>query len=195
MDSKNEELLALIARCAIKDQAALKTLYERVSPYLNAVAYRILKSDEMANDVLQEAFIQIWQNASSYRPHMAKPLTWMTSILRYRALDRLDKEKRHQQHFQSSDDDDDIFNSIPASPNSTPESTVLSTQMNQHILTCLAGLSEKISGSIKMAYLEGFSREEIADKYETNPNTVKSWLRRGSERLKKCLETKIEMTI
>ncbi|WP_086930390.1 RNA polymerase sigma factor [Agarilytica rhodophyticola] len=194
MDSKNEELVALIARCAIKDQAALKLLYERVSPYLNAVAYRILKSDEMANDVLQEAFIQIWQNADAYRPHMAKPLTWMTSILRYRALDRLDKEKRYQQHIQNDDDSEDIFSTIPANSKSAPESTVQSSQVSQHIMICLGGLSEKIRESIKLAYLEGFSREEIANKYDTNPNTVKSWLRRGSERLKKCLETKIEMT-
>jgi RNA polymerase sigma-70 factor (ECF subfamily) len=88
-------LVDLIARCALRDQRALKQLYEKVSPYLNRVAYNIMKSDDLANDVLQEAFVQIWHNAGDYRPDKAKPLTWLTSITRYRALDRLAKEQRH----------------------------------------------------------------------------------------------------
>jgi len=82
VESKDDELIALIGRCALRDQLALKSLYDRVSPFLNGVAYRILGSDDLSNDVLQEAFIQIWNNASSYRVDKAKPMTWMCSIVR-----------------------------------------------------------------------------------------------------------------
>ena len=83
MTSRDDELIALIARCAIRDQTALKDLFDRLGPYLNSVALRIVRSEDASNDVLQGSLIQIWQNASSYRPHLSKPLTWLTSIVRY----------------------------------------------------------------------------------------------------------------
>ncbi len=194
MEHKDQELVDLIARCALKDQMALKALYERLSGYLNAVAFRILKSDDLANEALQEAFIQIWENASSYRPHKAKALTWITSILRYRALDRLDKEKRYMYKFQAPGEEEDPISTIAADDSMTPESTTMQTQTEGQIVQCLETLADRARQSIKLAYLEGYSREEIAEKLETNTNTVKSWLRRGSERLKRCLEQKIEAT-
>lgn len=188
MDTRDEELADLIARCSLRDQLALKMLYDRIGGYLNAVIFRILKSEEIANEVLQEALIQIWENAGSYRSHLAKPLTWITSIARYRALDRLEKEKRYAQRFQS---DDEIVETFASDEQSTPHNDVQNTQLNQQIHKCLDLLNEQVRGSIKLAYLEGFSRDQIAERLGTKTNTVKSWLRRGAERLKQCLETKI----
>ncbi len=185
-DSRNEELIGLIARCAIKDQAALKILFERIGPYLNAVVYRILKSDDLAKDVLQEAFLQIWTNAATYRPHLANPLTWLASIARYRALDRLDVEQRLRQRFVSADHDYPLHEHV--SPQ-TPEQDVSASQLKFHLNKCLHLLSENIKRSVELAYLYGYSREEIAQQFSTNTNTVKSWLHRGAERLKLCLET------
>lgn len=187
METKDEELVDLLKRCALKDQKALKTLYDRLGPYLNAVAFRILKSAELSNDVLQEAFIQIWSNAASYRPDKSKPLTWMTSILRYRALDRLEKEKKHSDRVV--DDESDSLDKFSATGG--PDEEVYSGQLSQHIDDCLSALNEHVRESIKLAYLYGYAREEIAERFETNANTVKSWLRRGAERLKQCLEAKI----
>ena len=95
MTTKDDELINLIARCALKDEAALKALYDRLSPYLNGVVYRLVHSQALSSEVLQEGFIQVWQHAASYRPHQSKPLTWSTSIMRYRALDQLDHAHRH----------------------------------------------------------------------------------------------------
>jgi len=192
MDSKDDELADLIARCTLRDQASLKQLYALVGSYLMAVAFRIVKSDDIANEVLQEAFIQIWENAASYRPNIARPLTWMTSITRYRALDRLDKEKRRSKHIACTYEEGIPLESLPDSEGMTPESAMLRHQVNSHVMDCMAALNNTLQASIKLAYLEGFSREEIAKKFNTNTNTVKSWLRRGSERLKRCLESKIE---
>lgn len=191
MDTKNQELVDLLARCALRDQKALKVLYDRVSSYLNAVAFRMLKSNDLAGDVLQEAFVQIWENAGSYRPHLAQPLTWMTSIIRYRALDRLDKEKRYAKRFQQVDEDDDAIDSAAACSTQTPDAELQRSQLGQQIDACLNTLSEHARQSVRLAYLEGFSRDEIAIQLNTKANTVKSWLHRGSERLKKCLETKV----
>jgi RNA polymerase sigma-70 factor, ECF subfamily len=183
-DSRDEELINLIARCALRDQAALKRLFDRVSPYLNALALRILKSRELSAEVLQEAFLQIWNNASSYRPQLAKPLTWMASITRYRALDRLDKEMRSQRAISPIEELEDL----PGGDE--PEQSVGASQLRFHLHQCLSTLGDKIKRSIELAYLYGHTREEIAQHFATNTNTVKSWLHRGAERLKLCLEAK-----
>jgi RNA polymerase sigma-70 factor, ECF subfamily len=184
-DDSDNLLINLIARCALRDQAALKQLFERASPYLHVVAWRILRSKELSNDVLQEAFIQIWNNAASYRPHLSKPLTWMASIARYRALDRLEVEKRINTTFSMNISD------IEESPGgSEPDADFGISQLRFHLHQCLTTLGDKIKRSIELAYLFGYSREEIADQLSTNTNTVKSWLHRGAERLKLCLEAK-----
>jgi RNA polymerase sigma-70 factor, ECF subfamily len=185
---QNEELINLIARCAIRDQAALKTLFDRVGSYLNAVVYRIVKSDDIAKDVLQEAFIQIWNNANTYRPHLANPLTWMASIARYRALDRLDAERRLHARFVSADHEISLDEHLSEN---NPETEASLSQLKFHLHRCLMALSDNIKRSVELAYLYGYSREEIAEQFSTNTNTVKSWLHRGAERLKLCLETKV----
>ena len=78
----NEELENLLARCVLKDQAALEQLYQKTAAYLNAVAFRVLGSEEESNDVLQEAFLQIWDNAENFQAAKSNPLTWMASIVR-----------------------------------------------------------------------------------------------------------------
>lgn len=193
MDSKNQELADLLARCTLRDQKALQSLYNKVHRYLYATIYRMLKSQETSEEVLQEAFVQIWENAERYQAHLSQPLTWMTSIARYRALDRLDKDKRYAKRFQENDSEIDIIESTAACNSESPESVLQQTQLGKHIHKCLSGLTDKVQESIKLAYLEGFSRDEIAETLQTNANTVKSWLRRGSERLKKCLEAKVEL--
>lgn len=185
---KDDELVNLIARCALRDQQALKQLYDRLSPWLNGVAFRILKSAELSNDVLQEAFVQIWNNASSYRPDKAKPLTWICSIVRYRALDRLELERKHLDRLVH---DDELHALDKHASNLNIEDSVQQVQINDHIRSCLQELNERIADCIKLAYLFGYSREEIAERFSTPVNTVKSWLRRGSEKLRLCLESKL----
>lgn len=187
MDPKDEELVALIARCAIRDQSALKQLFERVGGYLHAVGYRILQSDELSGEALQEAFVQIWRNAGSYRPDLARPLTWMTSILRYRALDLLARERKHSDHCLPNGEED-ILDQMAG--RQSPEGEAHNWQMRGLLAECLSALNERVRRSIALAYLEGYSREDIALRFDTNVNTVKSWLHRGAERLRRCLEAR-----
>jgi RNA polymerase sigma-70 factor (ECF subfamily) len=193
MDETDKELVALVARCALRDQDALKTLFDRLGPYLNAVAFRILKSEELSNDVLQDAFIQIWLNAASYRPDLARPLTWITSIVRYRALDRLAKERKHQVREFNDEDGGEVCSALCSADD--PEQQAHMDHLQTLIATCMQRLTDNSRRSIQLAYLEGYSREEIANRLQTNVNTVKSWLHRGAERLKQCLEAKTETSI
>lgn len=177
------ELTALIARCAQRDKQALKILYDRCAGYFNAIAFRIVRSHDASNDVLQEAFLQIWHHAESYRSEQARALTWMSSIVRYRAIDRREHDQRLQQHHSWSAADDERVESETA----TPEFHTINAQMHAQLLVCLAQLNAHVQQCIRWAYLDGCSRDEIATRLNTNSNTVKSWLYRGAEALKLCL--------
>lgn len=186
MDPKDEELITLIARSALKDEQAFKSLYERVGAYLNGVALRIVKSPEASNDVLQEAFMQIWTNAGTYRPQVSKPLTWLTSIVRYRALDRLDKDQRLSKREVDADSALEEFIT-----DSSPELDTNRIQHLQHLLACMEILSDQTKRAINLAYVYGYSRVEIAQRLQTNASTVKSWLRRGADKLRTCLQKRM----
>ncbi len=188
MQNQNN-LVELLARCGLRDQSALKELYERTSPYLNRVAFNIVKSDDLSNEILQEAFVQIWNNAGSYRSDKSQPLTWLTSITRYRSLDRLAKEKRHIENRS----DDTELDSLD-SDNNSPEERALHGQEQVDINQCLQTLNERGRNCITLAYIQGYSRSELANKFNTNVNTIKSWLHRGAKRLKECLEYKTQIS-
>lgn len=183
----NEELMDLLARCALRDQKALAALYQKTSAYLNGVAYRIVGSADSSNDVLQESFIQIWNNAANYTPAQGNPTTWMTSIVRYRAIDKLRHEGRHQNRPHQEEEADILLNTASAH---TQEEVYGQYRLNAQLKECLNGLNHKFKQSVELAYLHGYSREELADTLGTNINTVKSWLKRGGAKLKDCMESK-----
>lgn len=182
----NEELVALIALCAVRDQQALKALYQRTGAYLNAVAFRIVRSIDASHDVLQEAFIQIWQNASEFRSEQALALTWLSSIVRYRAIDRRERDQRIASRTLSWTAADDLR---LGDASEQPEQKLLNAQLQAQLQRCLTQLNPRMQTSIRLAYLYGYSRDELARHFDTNVNTIKSWLHRGAEALKLCLQT------
>lgn len=177
-----QTLELLLVKCSMGDQAAFAKLYQLVSSKLNGIAYRILHNRDTANEVLQEAFVQIWRNASEYRADKAEPMTWMGSIVRYRSYDRVKYENRRIEgaHQQA---DIDNFDHIE----SAQKSGVQACEIDQSIAVCLSTLEPNQRKSVLMAYYYGYSREEISNEYNTPVNTIKSWLRRGIERLQQCL--------
>lgn len=184
MDNNRDELLkALVYRCAAQDHSALQTLYDETSAYLNRVAFNIVRSQEWSNDVLQEGFIQIWYNSPRYNEELSAPLTWMSNIVRYRALDKIAYEKRHL----GDADLETIVDSLP-SKDDTPEDAMERSDQQRAFLECMSTLDNRGKRCVQMAYLNGSSREEIAQVFETNTNTVKSWLHRSVKRLSACLK-------
>jgi RNA polymerase sigma-70 factor (ECF subfamily) len=92
-DPNGDILAPLIERIAIHDTAALRELYELTSPRLFGQVIRMLGRREWAEEVLQEAFINIWRFASDYRQSVSAPMAWMVAIVRHRALDYLRQRK------------------------------------------------------------------------------------------------------
>jgi len=177
-----EELTQLLSQCKLGDRQAFSRLYQTAAPRLNGIAYRITRNVDSANEVLQEAFIQIWQNKNDYQPHKSDAFTWLASIVRYRAYDRLRYDKRRHQS------DTVEFDETQLQAIRQNSELMLGAEYSQQALnSCLAKLEQKQSQSILMAYLYGYSREEISAYFDSPLNTIKSWIRRGLGRLQLCL--------
>ncbi|MEZ5507031.1 MAG: sigma-70 family RNA polymerase sigma factor [Gammaproteobacteria bacterium] len=187
-DQQTEEadLLAhLLARIALKDQKALQQLYDKVAARLNGVARKILYDNDLSNDVLQETFLQIWNNAADYRRDQSEPMTWMTSLLRYRTLDKLRSESREQKRRDQFEEVQELFGEETVA---SPMKGLLQGEADSLLQRCLGTLDMMNKNAILMAYYYGYSREDIAIHVGQPINTVKSWLKRGLARLAQCLD-------
>ncbi len=184
IDDRDARLAELLARCALRDQSALRLLYEEVAAKLNGIAFRITRAQDIAEDVLQISFTQIWNDAERYRPDLARPLTWMTSIVRHRALDRLKADRRRSNVI---DDNVELEADELASGDRGPMEHFALSESQGDLRSCLERLSERQQQAVMLAYYYGYSREEIAAKLNSAVGTVKSWLHRGLQRLEQCL--------
>jgi RNA polymerase sigma-70 factor, ECF subfamily len=176
----------LLARVALRDRAALRTLYDAVSPSLFGVAIRIVNRRDRAEEVLQDAFINIWNKAAGYDSATSQPITWMTAIVRNRALDELRRETRNV--AQSLDDEksesaSDIEDSRP-----NPLELLEHAADSLRIRGCLDAIDGPQRQCLALAYYHGLSHSELAQRIGAPIGSVKVWLRRGLQKMKRCLE-------
>lgn len=168
-----------VEACARGDSQALKALYERESRWLLAVANRILRDRDQAHDVLQDAFLQIWQKAGSYQRALGSARGWVYTVVRHRALD---EARRHGRETPAGDDLEALADA--ASLHATEPEQAHDAQALDR---CLQGLEENRRQCILYAFVEGYTHEQIAKALSTPVGTVKSWIRRGLLALKECL--------
>lgn len=164
------------------DRQAFARLYNLSASRLLAISIRILHQREPAEEVLQEAFITIWKKASQYSPERGRPLSWMGTIVRHRAIDQLRSQNREPRSKASLDDviDGNLGSDIATE---TPFD-----QIDEGLRGCLEKLNAKQQKAIVLAYYYGHTHEELASTLDTPLGTVKSWVRRGLLQLKECLD-------
>lgn len=176
-----DQLRQLLAQCSLGDRRAFETLYRSVGPRLHGVALRFMGRADLAEEVLQESFVRIWNNASRYEAHLSAPLTWMINITRNQAIDQL---RKHRDRPLSDLEQDGLADESPSAHEQ------LSSAREAHALNrCLESLDSMQRQSISVAYFHGLSCTELAEHLATPLGTVKSWIRRGMERLRRCLES------
>jgi len=178
---QNEHLIALLASCSDGDDVAFEELYRLSSAHLYGVLLRILRIEALAEEVLQESFVKIWQNCSTYSAQLSNPMTWMTSIARHQALDML--RKRRSRESNENQGMSDFLDSVP----DTSRPYIQISDDASLLIRCLEELPEHTRNCIVRAYCEGYSQEELAQENDTPVNTVKSWLRRGLIALRDCV--------
>ncbi|MDG0025904.1 sigma-70 family RNA polymerase sigma factor [Trinickia sp. Y13] len=181
-------LAALLARVAAEDAAALRTIYEMTSAKLFGVALRILVRREWAEDVLQESFVNIWRYAGDYREPLSAPLTWMAAIVRNRALDYLRRHKAATADGTglTTEWSEALDEMIPGDERDPADSAMMSEQARQ-LSVCMGRLESGQRQAVALAYLRDKSHSEIAQELSVPLGTVKSWVRRGLEKLKICM--------
>jgi RNA polymerase sigma-70 factor (ECF subfamily) len=180
---RSARLMELLARTALADQSAFEQLYRMTSSHLYGVAMRILRESAAAEEVLQESFVNVWHHAGSYVAARSQPLTWLTSIVRNRCLDRL---RKRDVETVNIDDEEHAMAIADRSP--TPLELLLSGAEANSVRRCVETLDAGPKQAIALAFYQGLSHSELARHLKEPLGTVKSWVRRGLERLKACLD-------
>lgn len=176
------ELSSLLLRVAERDTTAFKSVYGATSAKLYGIILRILRRRDIADEVLQEVFVKIWDRASDFNPAIASPITWMATIARNRALDEVRRKRP-----ESIEDHPEIID-VPADDPSAL-SIVMRGEDGRRLADCLARLEAGKRQMVVLAYCDGLSRDELASKYGQPVNTIKTWLRRSLAQLKGCLSS------
>lgn len=179
-----ENYLKLLSATAQGDQKAFAELYRTTAGKLYAISYQMLQRRDWAEDVVQEAFVRIWHSAGDYQQEKGTVLTWMISIARYRALDILRSPQARTRNTSPEDDE----SATAGDDADSPESTLLQKRERVRIDECMDHLGEDQRQAIQLAYFRGYTHGEVCLHLDTPLGSVKSWIRRGLERLKRCLE-------
>jgi RNA polymerase sigma-70 factor (ECF subfamily) len=179
MDSELRQLLAQVAQ---GDRSAFARVYDLVSGRLFGVIGRVLPRAELAEDALQETFVRIWQRSKSYDPSIASPMAWMATIARNQAID-LRRRSAERLAASSSELDETMADDSP-----DPESQAEQAGELRRLQDCMEGLPGERQQMVLLAYRQGFTREELAERFKRPVTTVKTLLRRSLIALKECLD-------
>jgi len=172
---------ALLRACAGGSRAALHALYEADGPLMLAVARRIVRQREIAEDVVHEAFVNIWRRADSFDPARGSARAWMIAVARNAALNSLRKSARTVATAEP-------VGAAVVDPAPDPQTVLERLRDDDALRACLEILDEDKRRAILLAYMEGLTHTEIAERTAAPVGTVKSWIRRGLIALRSCLE-------
>lgn len=172
--------LQIIRKLQSGEKNALGELYDRHSPLMYGTALRILRTSSDAEDALQDAWVQVWNGVGSYDPGRGSVASWLVTIARTRALDRyrsLASKRRVQAELEAA----------PAPESNDPREDVTRIGLREKVAAALGGLDPKTRQVLEIAYFEGLSQTEIAERLKTPLGTVKYWTRQGLMQLRDVL--------
>ncbi|MEP6875738.1 MAG: sigma-70 family RNA polymerase sigma factor [Burkholderiales bacterium] len=193
---RSVELSGLLSRTGLGDRAAFATLYERTSAHLLGVVMRIQRDRALAEDILQEVYVNVWRAAQSFDAAQSQPLTWLTSVARNRAIDSL--RRAHAQPLlktnvttTNDDEETDVYDTV--ADDAPGPLDLLSRASDARALgRCMESLNPQQRQSVALAFFDGLSHAEVADSMRQPLGTVKSWVRRALMSLKGCLDSAVE---
>ncbi len=176
----SDELSRLIQRVGLGDRPAFRELYRLTSAKLFGVCLRVLREKSEAEDALQEVYVKIWHNAGRFAVTGQSPVSWLAAVARNHAIDRI-RARRPQ-----AVDIGLVPEIADAAPD--PEQASVAAGERQRIENCLGKLKADRAEAVRGAYLEGYSYQELAERYSMPINTVRTWLRRSLLQLRECLQ-------
>lgn len=190
--ARSHELAPLIARSALGDRDAFRLLYEQTCTHLFAVVLRIQRDRSLAEDLLQEVYVNVWRAVGSFDAAQSQPMTWLTSIARNKAIDSLRRAQAQPQtqsvHRDDDDDDRPGLDEQLADESPGPAELLERASDARQLQPCLQGLAPVQRQSLALAFYDGLSHAEVAEHLNQPLGTVKSWVRRALASLKDCLD-------
>lgn len=171
----------LLGRVAARDRQAFRDLYDATSAKLFGVILRILKDRQLSEDILQEAYVRVWENAARFDPDRASPITWMATIARNRAIDEVRRRK------PAPADDGSALDRL-VDPTPSPARQAAAREELGRLEACLDELEGERADMVKLAYLDGLSRDALAKRFGQPVGTIKTWLRRSLQQLQGCMD-------
>lgn len=183
----NTRLADLLCRAGQGDAAAFRRLHGLVGGILSAYALRFVRKQELAEEVIQESLIAIWREAARFNPALSAPLTWMTRIVRNKAIDFIRAADTRQSEF-----DEAVFLAVH-DPAIGPCEILEMREQNLRIRRGLAKLDGRQREAIELAFFQDMSHIEVAQAMTIPLGTVKTWIRRGCQQLRRDM-TLIEQT-
>jgi RNA polymerase sigma-70 factor, ECF subfamily len=180
MVTTTDDISRLLSRVAQKDRAAFADVYQATSSKLYGIILRILHRRDLADEVLQEVYVKIWDRAADFDAGIASPITWMSTIARNRALDEARRKTP-----DSIEDHPELLE--VATVEESALAAVMRGEDGMRLTECLSHLEDNRRQMVVLAYCDGLSRDELAERYGQPVNTIKTWLRRSLAQLKGCL--------
>ncbi|HEX7313535.1 MAG TPA: sigma-70 family RNA polymerase sigma factor [Pyrinomonadaceae bacterium] len=184
-DELDAGLLRAVAR---GDEAAFAQVYDRYAPILLGLMLRILRSRAEAEDVLQEVFLQVWQQARSFDPARGRGFTWLATLARSRAIDRLRAVDSRERAAQRSAEDGQP---PEVESRNWADEEAIRAERAEAVRAALAELPEEQRQVLLLAYLDGMSQSEIAAAKNQPLGTVKTRTRAGLKRLSEALRSRL----
>lgn len=178
--SDSAHLDSLLHSIAMGDRQAVKALYDEIAPRLLAVLIRMVRRREVAEDLLQDVFLTVWKKAGSFDASRGNALTWLMTIARRKAIDRLRVSKRERLGAE-----EDVAVSEPEHVSERPRVDI---ESKISIQNCIGALTEDLRKALKLCYDYGLTHEELAEELGVPLGTAKGWVRRGLLQLRLCLE-------
>jgi RNA polymerase sigma-70 factor, ECF subfamily len=175
---EDDDTNALLLRCANGDRAAFRLLYDRWGNRLYGIALRITRQTSLAADAAQEAFVQVWEQAHRFDPDRGGAEAWLVSIVRYRALDIVRRQSREVAGYEPEEREDETPDAL---------ARLVRTAEGAALQRCLAELEEDRRRLLMLAFVDGLSHSELAERMRVPLGTVKSWIRRSLISLRECL--------
>jgi RNA polymerase sigma-70 factor, ECF subfamily len=175
---------ALLEKISRRNQVALTELYDRYGQMLRTLIDNLVHEGAEADDVLQEIFLQIWKEADNYSPKAGKPIGWMVTIARRRAIDRL---RRRQAYFRAQERYRDMLDGQPERPERDAEKTFVLSDLRHFLKKRMRNLPRLQREAIELAFFNGLSHREIAAVTRAPLGTVKTRLELGLQKLTQAI--------
>lgn len=176
-----DEFIDLLQQISRGDESAYKRFYDKTSPRIFGLSLKILKRREWAEDITQETYVRVWYHAGEYHSARGSVMTWLMSICRNLAIDKF--RSKSAKEAEGGADPDQLI-----SHQEGPELSIAGFQSNLILQGCIEELSESQRTSILLSFFEGLSHQQVTERLGQPLGTVKSWVRRGLQSLRRCLE-------